>query len=70
MSEPPALSSPHSQPAQKLSKEQYTTLMKDTFAKIQKTVPSRKNKQLIEVCKQASGKRPLKLTLARRVHRF
>ena len=56
MSEPQALSSPHSQPVQKLSKEQYTSLMKDTFAKIQKTVSSRKNKQLIETCKQASGK--------------
>ena len=35
--------------------------MKDIFNKIAKTVPSKKNKELIEVCKQSIGK--LKLYL-------
>lgn len=60
MSDPQVLSSPrHSgatASAHKLSRENYTTLIKDILLKIQKTVPSKKNKELIEVCKQACGK--------------
>ena len=51
----PSISSPQSQ-QHKMSKDQYTAILKDTFQKIQKTVPSRKNKELIDVCKQALGK--------------
>ena len=67
--------SPHTpstpgQPASsKLTKEQFSTKMKDILTKIHKTVPSRKNKELIEVCKQAIGKCGAPLMFSCRISR-
>ena len=46
-------------------RELFCTLLKDVFSRIAKTVPTKKNKELIELCKQAQGKPKYALTATR-----
>lgn len=53
MTEPSVSSSPkvNQNSNQKLARETYISIIKEILTKIQKTVPSKKNKELIEVCR-------------------
>jgi hypothetical protein len=51
-----SVASPRVTPHEKLPMDQYRSIVKEIIGKIQRTVPSKKNKELIEVCRKAIGK--------------